>query len=289
MKNFTKPFFNFLNSGSNLVKIFFIATVLIGYYLVLRGYIKLPSVVSLGPRNLHFYGLAILTGIAATSYFVNRELKKFSWSKNLIFEDALFFVLIPGVIGARLWHVMTDWYLYQNDPLAALYIWNGGLGIYGGIIGGLLGVYLYCKKQKLPLLQILDLVAVFLPVAQIIGRFGNLANQEIFGSQTNLPWGFFVERLGNYFHPAFLYEQLANLLLFIILYRSYKYSNTANKPGNLFIMYLLGYGLVRFLVDFFRLEPAIYFGLTFAQFFSLLVMSAGLLLLILKNKKFRQT
>ena len=253
MKNFTKPFFNFPNSGSNLVKIFFIATVLIGYYLVLRGYIKLPSVVSLGPLNLHFYGLAIFTGIAATSYFVNRELKKFSWSKNLIFEDALFFVLIPGVIGARLWHVMTDWYLYQNDPLAALYIWNGGLGIYGGIIGGLLGVYLYCKKQKLPLLQILDLVAVFLPVAQIIGRFGNLANQEIFGSQTNLPWGFFVERLGNYFHPAFLYEQLANLLLFIILYRSYKYSTTANKPGNLFIMYLLGYGLVRFLVDFFRL------------------------------------
>ena len=310
MKNFTKSFFNFPNSGSNLVKIFIIAAVLIGYYLVLRGYIKLPSVISLGPVNIHFYGLAILGGIATTSYFVNKEIKKFSWSKNLVFEDALFFVLIPGVIGARLWHVITDWYLYQNDPVAALYIWNGGLGIYGGIIGGLLGAYIYCRKQKLPFLQILDLLVVFIPLAQIIGRLGNLVNQEIFGPKTSLPWGFYVERLGNYFHPAFLYEQLGNLILFIILYNTYKYLRSKSYPqdqlnhkliqhkltrlfvgksGSLFILYLLGYAFIRFIVDFFRLEPAFYLGLTFAQFFSLLVMSGCLFPLILKEQKYRQS
>jgi len=214
------------------------------------------------------------------------------------------------VSDGNIWHVITDWYLYQNDPVAALYIWNGGLGIYGGIIGGLLGAYIYCRKQKLPFLQILDLLVVFIPLAQIIGRLGNLVNQEIFGPKTSLPWGFYVERLGNYFHPAFLYEQLGNLILFIILYNTYKYLRSKSYPqdqlnhkliqhkltrlfvgksGSLFILYLLGYAFIRFIVDFFRLEPAFYLGLTFAQFFSLLVMSGCLFPLILKEQKYRQS
>jgi len=204
-----------------------------------------------------------------------------------VIEDALFYAVIPGVIGARLWHVFTDWHLYQNNPIEALFIWQGGLGIYGAILGGILGAYLYCRKKQLPFLKILDIVSLFLPLAQVVGRFGNLVNQEIYGSKTDLPWGFYVQAQQGYYHPAFLYEQVGNMVLFCLLYRLYQryyLKRKSAKSGLLTLLYFSGYAIVRFLVDFFRTEPRIYLGMTFAQFFSLAVLLVAGMLLFLKYR-----
>lgn len=133
--------------------------------------------------------------------------------------------LVAGILGARLYHVIDSWFLYQADPLSAFFIWQGGLSIIGGILGGLVGSYLYFRlSQQAELLLIwLDIVALNLPLSQAIGRWGNYINQELYGLPTNLPWGILIKpenRLVGFeqfshFQPLFAYESLLMLILFL--------------------------------------------------------------------------
>jgi phosphatidylglycerol:prolipoprotein diacylglycerol transferase len=143
--------------------------------------------------------------------------------------------------------------------LNAFAIWNGGLGIIGGLIGGMLGLFIFARARRLPFKDMLGAVAVVIPVGQVIGRLGNLFNHELYGPPTDLPWGQFIPEqfrksgfeASEYFHPLFLYEALANLVLFTILWNLWQRGWRGLK---LVWVYLGGYGVIRFSLDFLRID-----------------------------------
>jgi phosphatidylglycerol:prolipoprotein diacylglycerol transferase len=251
-----------------------IFVLLIFFLLALKGVIYLPPAVQVGPLNLHFYSIAILSGIFASAFLVNKYKKKHRELDALDIEEALFWVVIPGIIFARIWYVIIFANVYLQQPLHALYIWEGGLSIYGAYVGGILGAYFYTKKINVSLLKTLELAFVFIPIAQILGRFGNFLNQELYGPVTNLPWSMYVRETKTYNHPAFLYEQVGNAIIFWILFKYYQ-RNGLKNDGKIIAMYLTLYGIVRFIVDIFRNDAREIAGLTIAQVISIFMVLGG--------------
>lgn len=201
--------------------------------------------------------------------------------KNIIW-DLVLWAVIPGIIGARIYHVIHLNNYYSNNPIDIIKIWNGGLGIYGGILGGLLGLVFYLKKNNLNILEYLDIISIGMPLAQAIGRWGNLFNKEIYGRLTTLPWGIIIN--GKKHHPLFLYESILNFILFFILYFNYKRKKKIHKKGWYFITYLTGYSLIRFLLEFLRIDPWKIGSLNVAQLISILILITGT---YLKQKKLK--
>jgi prolipoprotein diacylglyceryl transferase len=248
------------------------------------------------PFQLHLYGLCVGLGVVLAVEIVERLLKenriaiKFSWLVGC--------VLASGIIGARIYHLVTDWPLYTNRSwLDWFAIWNGGLGFLGAIIGGVLGLYLglLVQKKQNYFLQTLDYISISIPFAQAIGRWGNFFNQELFGLPTTLPWGISISanRLPSQFsveqrfHPIFLYESLLNLILGFVLFWLYK-RGKAKQKGTLLGIYLIGYSIIRFWLEFLRIESARGFlpWITIAQWWTLLIGGTGIILLLcsVKNK-----
>lgn len=215
--------------------------------------------------QLHLYGLVIGIGLLVAIFIVEKIIKR---EKIAVQIDPLFIpTLLSGVIGARLYHLVTDWHLYQDASLLELVaIWNGGLGIIGGLLGGAIGLWLGLRLRKRQefFLPLVDSIAISLPIAQAIGRWGNFFNQELFGFPTQLPWAVFIDHANRpathkkfeYFHPLFLYESVLNLLLFGILWRLYVGNRLHIGQGKLLGVYLMGYGVIRFILEFGRIETA---------------------------------
>ena len=165
-----------------------------------------------------------------------------------------------GIIGARLYYVIVNWKQYSQNPVEIFKIWHGGLAIYGGIIFGIITIYLFCRIKKISTLKILDHIVVYLVLGQVIGRWGNFVNQELFGPNTDLPWGMtgnIIQRTiknEDPVHPLFLYESLWNLAAFFILlwFRKRK-----KLDGEVFSLYMILYGGARFLIDRLRLDMRI--------------------------------
>jgi phosphatidylglycerol:prolipoprotein diacylglycerol transferase len=174
-----------------------------------------------------------------------------------------FWTVLFGILGARFYHVIDFWTYYKTNLLEIFKIWNGGLGIWGGIFGGTLGAYVYLKIRNQKIISWLDNISISIPLGQAIGRWGNFFNKEILGLPTKLPWGMFVEpkdRPSNFstfptFHPLFLYESILCFLLFTIMISLYKkYKEKYLGKGFFVASYLFGYSLIRFSLDFLRLE-----------------------------------
>jgi len=154
-----------------------------------------PIAFHIGPLSVHWYGITIVVATLVGSYVANLEAKRRGQDPDHVW-NALLLCLVLGIIGARLYHVfssprggMLGWDYYRQNPVAILQIWHGGLGIYGAVVGGLLGIYIYARLNKLSFLQWADIGAMGLILAQVIGRWGNFINQELYGYPTNLPWG----------------------------------------------------------------------------------------------------
>ena len=147
-----------------------------------------PIIFEAGPLAMRWYGLFIALGIAVGTFVVYKELERKGYDGTLAL-DALFFVIPLGFIGARLYHVLTDYELYAGDPFPGVFeVWNGGLGIYGAVVGGLLGGLIFSRIRGISLLVLADAAAPGVILAQAIGRWGNYFNQELFGRPSNLPW-----------------------------------------------------------------------------------------------------
>ena len=189
-----------------------------------RGYF------SLGPLDIHFYALCIIVGAIAGTILAARRWETRGGDRNDIY-DSLLWAIPLGIIGARLYHVITDWRLYfgpsaPHDPIDAFKIWEGGLGIWGGVLFGVLGVGIYCHRRHLPLSAVADAAAPGLVLAQGIGRLGNWFNQELYGRPTAVPWALEIyersngvstgQLIGTY-HPTFLYEMLWDFLVVLLL------------------------------------------------------------------------
>lgn len=208
-------------------------------YFVIRGYINIPSTYSLFGLNLRFYGLTMTLAILFVAWMFENDKKNYKSLVDVKIEDLLLYAIIPGFIGARIYHVLADWHLYAANPMNAFNIFGGGLGILGAIVGGVIGIYFYVRRFNKKLVEILNLIVLYMPIAQFIGRIGNMVNQEIIGKETSLPWGWVIKGMDGTYHPLFYYEQIALILLFILLnaerIRNYKY---------LFVLYVILYFII---------------------------------------------
>jgi prolipoprotein diacylglyceryl transferase len=224
-----------------------------------------------GPFALRWYGLFIALGIAAATWLTVRELNRRGYD-GVMALDALFFIVPLGFIGARAYHVITDYDLYDGNPHSffpgVFEVWNGGLGIYGGVIGGFLGLLIFAHLRGISTLTFADAVAPGLVLAQAIGRFGNYFNQELFGRPSDLPWAIEISPENRppqfndaaTFHPTFLYESIWDVLVcLILLFVARRFANSL-KDGDIFLLYVCLYSVGRFFVETLRIDPAFLIG-----------------------------
>ena len=245
----------------------------------------------LGFIEIRWYSIIMLFAILSASYVILRESKKKGFTEDFL-NNLFFYTIICAIIGARLYYVAFNFHEYQNDLLGIFRIWEGGLAIHGGIIGGLLFITYYTKKYKVNELLLLDIIVVGLILGQIIGRWGNFMNGEAYGPITTyqtlkslfIP-EFIIEGMkinGVYYHPTFLYESLLNVigLIILLIIRKQKYT----KVGELTGTYLIWYGIVRFLIEILRQDALMLGPIKIAQLVSIIIIIIGLIMII-KTKK----
>lgn len=235
--------------------------------------------------NVYWYGIIIGVGFLLALGFALLNLKRYKINQEDFF-DCVLAGLVGGIIGARLYYVAFRWSDYAADPAEIFAIHKGGLAIYGGIIGGLGVGCLVAKKKQMNIPAILDIGSMGFLIGQGLGRWGNLINQEAFGTPTDLPWGMVSENTGGVaVHPCFFYESAWCILGFFLLYLiSVKWRKF---DGQIFLLYLIWYGLERMIVEGLRTD-SLYtplFGLRVSQILSALLVVVGIVLLIINLKK----
>ena len=220
------------------------------------------NIIEIGPLDIRVYGIMIALGVIAAVWFIGWRMQQRGMNSEI--AVSLAWVVVPaGLIGARIYHVITDWRSFSKEGWGdVVKIWEGGLGIPGAIIGGVLAAAVVCKMQGWSLAEMLDIAAPALLAAQAIGRLGNWFNQELFGRPTDLPWGLEIDpsnRPAEYFneetfHPTFLYEALWMLALMGVLLWLDKLRKL--PVAHLFALYVLGYASGRIWIEFLRVDPA---------------------------------
>ena len=213
---------------------------------------------SIGSKPIYWYGIIIAAGFLLAVYYAMRRADQFGLTQDNII-DMLICAVPLAIIGARAYYCLFSWNLYKDDPIRVLYIWEGGLAIYGGVIGAVLGLFLYTKVKKVKTSALLDIGGLGLLIGQSIGRWGNFMNREAFGAQTDsfLRMGL-TDASGAtiYVHPTFLYESVWNAIGLLILHF---YSKRRKFDGQIFLMYLGWYGLGRMFIEGLRTD-SLYVG-----------------------------
>lgn len=263
----------------------------------LPAFIPSPSVSvwQLGPFPLRAYALCILVGIFQAVWLGNRRFIARGGLDGQVTDIAMWAVPF-GVIGGRLYHVMTDWEIYFSEGgkgfLGALRIWEGGLGIWGAIALGGVGAWIGAKRQGVAFAPFADSIAPGVAFAQAIGRFGNWFNQELFGRPTTLPWGLEIDtanRPTNFtqfetFHPTFLYEAIACTLIGLFLLRADK--RYVMGHGRVFALYVAMYCAARGLIETLRIDDArLILGIRLNVFTALLIGAGALLYLVRSSER----
>jgi len=258
----------------------------------------LPDGFYIGSFKIYFYSLMIVIGVLLAVWLSIREAKRRKLDSELIW-DMVPWLLIFGIVGARLWHVFTPStsmgvtasYYFQH-PLEILAIRKGGLGIPGAVLGGSVGLIIYCRLKKQSFFTWADVIAPGLALAQAIGRWGNFFNQELYGGPTDLPWALFIDQAHRlpeyaqiaYYHPMFLYESLWNLFnMFLLLYLGHKFGKKLFS-GDLFFIYIFVYALGRFILEFMRLDASFIGGVNANQVSMVVVGIGSLLALIVRHQ-----
>jgi len=206
------------------------------------------------------YGIIIATSIFLSLLFAQKLIKK---KDEEILWGVSFWAILCGIIGARIYHILDYFELYSQNPIEIFKIWHGGLGIWGALAGGFLGAVVYLKIKNEKILPWIDVISVVVPLGQAVGRWGNFFNKEIFGFPTTLPWGMYLEPIKRpdeflkyeKFHPLFIYESVLNLILFAVLYVSYKENRGKYPSGTFTALYLGGYSIIRFFLEYLRINP----------------------------------
>lgn len=251
------------------------------------------STLSIGPLTIHFYALCIITGIAVAIWLGRWRYANLGGNPDEVSEVAIWAVPF-GIIGGRIYHVISSPQQYfgeNGNPVDALRIWQGGLGIWGAISLGAIGAYVYFKTHSttLSFAKLLDSLAPGVIIAQAIGRIGNYFNQEVFGKPTTLPWALEIEaknRPVGYeefatFHPTFLYELLWCLLIAFLLIKLPGFLNSISRnPGDIFALYIAGYTAGRFWIEALRIDEANYIlGLRLNIWVSIIVFASAVIYL----------
>lgn len=261
-------------------------------------------------RTIHWYGIVLMLGAVAGAWLAARSAKQHGYDPEIVW-DLLTYLLVWGIVGARLWHIFTPSpSIMTLDPstgelvnpyfaggtiqiLDILSIWKGGLGIPGAVIGGAIALYFYTRKRGLNFAEWADIATPSLPLGQAIGRWGNFFNQELYGAPTNLPWAIHIDadhRVPGYeqfetYHPLFFYESVLNLAnMFFLLWLSRRYADKL-KNGDIFLAYLVTYPLIRFSLDFLRLDASLVGGINVNQTFMAIIALCAGAALFLRHRK----
>ena len=259
-----------------------------------------PIAFRLGPFAVRWYGIILVVAALVGSYVASLEAKRRGENPDHVW-NALLLCLIFGIIGARLYHVFSSpvggvgWNYYRKHPIEIFAFWHGfaGLGIFGAVAGGLLGLFIYTWRSKLNFWRWVDISAPALLLGQAIGRWGNFVNQELYGYPTNLPWGIYIAPqnrlpgLESYerFHPCFLYESLWNLLGFLFLMYVARRYQARLLDGDIFCLYLIWYPVGRIFVESLRPDAWRIHGVPAAQIFSVIAIVASVALMVYRHRR----
>lgn len=218
-----------------------------------------PRYIEIGSVSIHFYGLIIACGLLLAVIYGSKRCKQFGFSVDDMTDGVL--CIVPfAILCARLYYCIFQWDSYKNDPISILYIWNGGLAIYGGVIGAVIGVLVFCKVKKIKFGAVMDLVVLGFLIGQSMGRWGNFFNREAFGAATDCftKMGLFnvYKNTWEYYHPTFLYESVWNLMGFVLLHFL---SKKRQYDGQIALGYAAWYGLGRTFIEGLRVD-SLYWG-----------------------------
>ncbi|GAB4415908.1 MAG: prolipoprotein diacylglyceryl transferase [Anaerolineales bacterium] len=252
-----------------------------------------------------YYGIILISGALLGAFLAVHEARRRGHDPDIVW-DLFIWLLIAGIIGARLWHVFTPspsaiaagrtTLFYLTHPLDLINIRSGGLGIPGAVIGGAVAMFFFARKHGLRFSEWADISAPSLALGQAIGRWGNYVNQELYGAPTDLPWKIFIDpghRLPGfeafeYYHPLFLYESLWNLgNMFLLIWLTRRYASRL-KDGDIFLVYLIVYPVGRFLLDFLRLDAAMVGGINANQSVMAVVALLSVLALVWRHRADRR-
>ena len=218
-----------------------------------------PRSIALGPLSIHFYGMIIAFGLILAVVYATRRSKQFGIKEDDVLDGVLY-VTPFAVLCARAYYCIFSWEHYADDPIRLLYIWEGGLAIYGGVLGAAIGVTVLCRVKRIKLPAMLDLVSLGFLIGQSIGRWGNFFNREAFGAETDtfLRMGLMNRYTGDvtYYHPTFFYESLWNAIGFLLLHHL---SKKRQYDGQIALGYAAWYGLGRAFIEGLRTD-SLYWG-----------------------------
>lgn len=247
----------------------------------------------LGPLRLNAYGLMIALGVIAAVRVTGRRAEERGTATREDVAAIAMWGVPAGVVGGRLYHVVTSLDSFRGRWLETLYVWHGGLGIWGGITLGVLVGMWKARRLGIDVVDIVDCAAPGIVLAQAVGRWGNWWNQELFGRPTTLPWALSVSDrtaraagypAGTTFHPTFLYESLACVFIAWVLVRAEK--GRGNRRGRTFLLYVAGYSLFRFFIEGIRIDPAHHVGgMRLNQWVALAVLGTAVTALLVSRRR----
>ncbi|HWK21726.1 MAG TPA: prolipoprotein diacylglyceryl transferase [Ureibacillus sp.] len=255
-----------------------------------------PVAFSIGSIEVRWYGIIIACGIIIGYLVAQKEIVKRGLSEDFL-ADMLIWAIPISIICARIYYVSMKWDYYGANPEKIIQIWNGGIAIHGALIGAVITAYIFCKKKGVGFLKVADILAPSLLIGQLIGRWGNFMNQEAYGGSVSrdflenlmLPnWlieQMYVEDLGTYVHPTFLYESVWNFIGLIILLSLRKVNL---HRGEIFFSYMIWYSIGRFFIEGMRTDSLYLIGqLRSAQVVSILAFTLGIILIVYRRMKVR--
>jgi len=245
-----------------------------------------PVLVAIGPFQIRFYGLMYVVAIVVGYFLLKGEVRR--KGMGLTPDDVMtliFWVVVGGIVGARIYYVAFTWEYYWPDWKEILAIWHGGLAIHGGIVGGLIGGFIYSRRKRASFLALADAVAPCLILGQAFGRFGNFMNGDAHGLPTRMPWGIVFPPgsiAGDQFphmplHPTMFYEMVIDLAIFFFLWKIRK---RPAKDGFIISLYLILYSIGRFIVSYFRADSLMIGGVRAAHVISIVIIAIVTPLLI---------
>ncbi|PJF30645.1 MAG: prolipoprotein diacylglyceryl transferase [Phototrophicales bacterium] len=244
--------------------------------------------IQIGQVQIRYYGIIIVVAMLVATFVAVNIAKRSKRDPEHVY-GALTWAIIPGIIGARLWFVLfppfssieqgrdTAWYLanFFNTDGGAIAIWTGGLSIFGAVLGGFLGAYIYIRRNKLKLPAWMDIAGIVLPLGQAIGRWANYVNQELYGIPTGSSFGLQIanppapyngiQYYGQGFHPLFLYESLWSLVAFFVLLWLFNTRRDKFRHGEFMLLYIMQYAVIRYLLEFLRIDLTVVSGINVSQ------------------------
>lgn len=231
------------------------------------------------------YAVCIVLGILVALILCRLNKEKFNIDYEFILENTVFGIFV-GAIGARLYYVIFNLEYYINNPNQILNFRNGGLAIYGGLIFGAIAIIINCRIQKKNILDFFDCIVPYVAIAQCIGRFGNFFNMEAYGYETTSIFRMGINTINGYneVHPAFLYEAIANLIITIILLI---FQRKRQYKGQILLLYISLYGLIRFFIEGIRTDSLMLFNFRISQILSIIILIVAVILLIINNIKIK--